>query len=227
MPKSTYLTIAALALLFVGVSNAHASTLNLDSAGLLNMQTAQSAFPGGLQGFTFDTKTFVVGNAWYDTFFANNIAFAGGGLNALSNYQGAQTVLLTSSQAFNFQSADFASWVSDDGVPSDPFSAVSLTLNGYLNGVSKGTYTVLLNSDGSFTQFNGGSGLNDINGLSVTANAPRGVLPPQWWLMDDFNYQTVVSSPLRVPGAPEPGTLVLVVSGLAGSMMAVRRRLSV
>jgi hypothetical protein len=128
-------------------------------------------------------------------------------------------VTVSRAAPFNFISAEFSTWASNDSFVGYNYginSALDLTVTGYLGGVGgqeTGAISMNLSSTG-FTLLSANGQLNGIDTLVITTDTPGGC-----WIMDDFTYSDGPAV------TPEPATMGLLGLGLGGLLVMRRRRI--
>jgi hypothetical protein len=118
---------------------------------------------------------------------------------------------ITGATPFTFNSGYFMAWY--NGFAGGFGAPVSLTVNGYFGAALLGSRTVELNPHGAqLLTF-------DYAGVDRVDFIPNDNQGETWYLADDLAFNGVTVT-------PEPGSLVLLASGLVGILGLVRRRRS-
>jgi hypothetical protein len=206
---------------------ASATTLSFDSIATPNCGTTSvDVIPGGYGGFTWDANLGVECDADYTAGYGNSYG-APSPNNAVYNQFGTGTITITRGTDFQFDGGMFSGWTFGDLVDlADQVTAQSITVRGYLGGTGGtlvGTESLTLDGvDGSaalqYLALGGITGAIDTLVISTPLiNRTFG----NAWLMDDLQYHDAGGN--GPPPVPEPTTLVLFGSGVAG-LLARRRR---
>ena len=164
--------------------------------------------PIGYGGLSWTPGFYAMSNAYYDTSYGNTYGAPSGG--AAFNASGGSPIAMNSTTPFFFSGADLSAFAGSDAYAS--YSSVTLTID---------AYDALSNHIGSVTATLSPTGYNFVtanfaNVSSLVFTNDCGTCSGRWWLMDNFTYNAT----------PEPGTLVMLSSGLLAAAGMIRRRLS-
>ena len=166
--------------------------------------------PDGYGGFTWNGGFYVEGNSAYDSGYGNTYGAPSGG--AAYNGFGDSPLTVNSATPFYFNGADFTTWAEFDAYAS--FSSTTVTIAAYdASSTFIGSVTATLSPTG----YNFVAG-NFANVSSLVFTNDCGTCSGLWYMMDNFTY--------NASATPEPGTLVMLGSGLLAAAGMIRRRLS-
>ena len=163
--------------------------------------------PSGYGGFTWDPSFYAVSNTTYENNYSNTYGAPSGG--AAFNAGGSTPVSLSSSTPFFFNGADFSSFAGNDTYQS--YSSLTVTIAGFdssMNLVGVCSQTLSASSYNFLTC--------DLANVSTLVFHNDTGQAGHWWLMDDFTYNGTT---------PEPGSLMLLGSGIVGVAGMLRRKL--
>jgi hypothetical protein len=131
------------------------------------------------------------------------------GTGAANNAGGGLVKTISADTDFDFIGAYFTGWALNDSY--GPFTATSITVEGYNNGTLVNSATMLLSANG-YDWF--AANLLGVDQLRFISSGDG-----QDFLMDDFTFNETVAAPV-----PEPTSLLLVGSGLAVAARRFRKR---
>jgi len=179
------------------------STVGTVSAAVLDFDTLGTGAFTNYGGFTW-TNTQAFEYSSYNSSWSNTLASTSGEMfafNAFGTMAG-----LSGGSAFDFEGVYLAGWTQSDA--EWYANAHTVTINGYNNGTLVDTYGAQLTL-GAMTYFN--VAMNNVDQLEFSGDSGR------WFLMDNFTYNSNNS-------VPEPATMLLFGTGLAGLVGARLRR---
>ncbi|MBI2411760.1 MAG: PEP-CTERM sorting domain-containing protein [Deltaproteobacteria bacterium] len=207
MAKKMLSGLGAAAIFVFGFSGAaSATTLDFELGLIGGTYTSLNQLDASYGGFTWDSNYYVTTQDLYNVNYGNSSTFVSGNEAAFNGY-GVLTVTATGSPV-DLTGAWFQGWGAGDIAVWD--TATSVTVEGFLGATSVGTASMSLSpSSFSYLSFNFGS---PVDSFTVTSSGEG-----HWWLMDDLSYNAA--------SVPEPSTLILLGSGMAGlGLMRLRRR---
>lgn len=161
-----------------------------------------NGMPANYGGFVWGPNWGVMSNGYYDSVYQNSYGAPSGA--AASNEGGVLSVTTSSNSVFNFDGALFSAFAANDSFQG--FSSTTITVNGYNGTTLVGSATMNLTPNG-FTYLN--ASLNGVDRLDFLSSGS-----PQWWLMDNFTYNST----------PEPGSLLLFGTGLLALVRSLKRK---
>jgi hypothetical protein len=155
--------------------------------------------PAGYAGFNWSSDFYYESDADYLSTYGNTYPFPSSP-NATYNAFGDESVTM-SGGVFTFNGAYFSGWGADNTAQS--YTSSTMTVVGYLGGSFVGSVSTALPAN-SFIWLPANM---TVDTLEFHASSDS-----TWWLMDNLTYNE---------GVPEPGSLALLISGLA--LLALRR----
>jgi hypothetical protein len=200
LARRTLLLLAAVALLaFAGPQRAQALVINFDDITNANL----GAVPTNYQGMTWAGDWIVLSDSAFQAY--GNGYTAPSPAYAASNGSGMLVVTVADGANFDFVGAWFTGWG-----PAGPGMATSVTVQGYNNGLPVGPAVSMDLNDVGYEWMQ--ADVMNIDELHFTSSGED-----EWWLMDDLT----LNAPTLVP---EPGTVLLMGSGLLGLAYQGRKR---
>jgi hypothetical protein len=144
---------------------------------------------------------------YFDSNYGNTYGAPSGG--ALYNGFGASPFTISSATPFTFNGADVSTWAEFDAYAS--FSSTTLTIDAFDASMNfLGSVSATLSPTGyNFLSAN----ISNVSSLVLLNDC--GTCSGRWWLLDDLTFNQAT---------PEPGTLVLLASGMFGGLSVIRRR---